>query len=101
MANLRRFLGDLLSALDRALGGERRPTRLQRRVARRPIRLGLCLAVPFALFLLLVSPDDEAGNVPIAVLGGLFLGLLFSVAAGAERLRQRRLRRRGLWDGRS
>ncbi|MFE0653970.1 hypothetical protein ACFVZH_35985 [Streptomyces sp. NPDC059534] len=99
MANWRRSLGDAFWAVDRAIGGQQRPTWIQKRVARHPIGAGLCLAVPFALFFLMVSPEDEAHGPPLAMLGGLIMGLLFALAASAERLRQRRLKRLGIWDG--
>jgi hypothetical protein len=95
VANWRRSLGDALWAVDRALGGQRRPTRIQKWVARHPISAGLCLAVPFTLFFLMVSPEDEADSPLLAMLGGLIMGLLFALTAGAERLRQRRHKRLG------
>ncbi|MFI9630242.1 hypothetical protein [Streptomyces sp. NPDC052042] len=99
MANWRRSLGDAFWAVDRALGGQQRPTPIQKWGARHPISVGLCLAIPFALFFLMVSPEDEADSPLLAVLGGLITGLLFALTAGAERLRQRRLKRLGMWDG--
>lgn len=86
-------------ALDRALGGQRRPTRIQKWVARHPVGTGLCLAMPFALFFLMVSSEDEPDGPVLAALGGLVMGLLFGLTAAGERLRQRRLKRLGVWDG--
>jgi hypothetical protein len=49
---------------------------------------------------LLLAPDgEEAENLLVAVLFGLFLGLVFGLTAASERLRQRRLKRLGIWDG--
>ncbi|MDV9187789.1 hypothetical protein R6L23_06105 [Streptomyces sp. SR27] len=99
MTNWRRSLGDVFWTVDRALGGQQRPTRIQKWVARHPISAGLCLAVPFALFFLKVSPEDEADSPLLAMLGGLIMGLFIALTASAERLRQRRLKRLGIWDG--
>lgn len=58
------------------------------------------MAAPVTLFFLLLSPDGEqAENLLVAVLFGLFLGLVFGLTAASERLRQRRLKRLGIWDG--
>ncbi|MFF2405512.1 hypothetical protein [Streptomyces sp. NPDC058092] len=99
MANWRRSVGDVFWALDRALGGQRRPNRIQKWVARHPIGTGLCAAVPFTLFLLLVSPGEEPDDPLFAVFFGLVTGLVLGLTAASERLRQRRLKRLGMWDG--
>nr|WP_237535369.1 hypothetical protein [Streptomyces sp. SID3343] len=96
---MRRSLGDSFWAVDRLLGGQRRPTRSQKWAARHPISAGLCLAVPFALLFLVVSPERGIGSVLLAMLGGLIMGIIFTLVAGGERLRQRRLKRLGIWDG--
>jgi hypothetical protein len=59
------------------------------------------VAVPVALLCLMLSPDgeEEVENLLFAVLFGLLLGLVFGLTAASERLRQRRLRRLGIWDG--
>ncbi|MEV3859654.1 hypothetical protein AB0J38_35775 [Streptomyces sp. NPDC050095] len=57
------------------------------------------MAVPFALFFLALSSDGEAADPVGAVVGGLLIGLVFGLTAFSERLRQRRLRRLGAWDG--
>lgn len=99
MANWRRLLGDAFWTLDRALGGQRRPTRIQKWVARHPIGTGLCVAVPFTLFFLMLSREEEPDDPMFAVVFGLALGLVFALTAVSERLRQRRLKRLGVWDG--
>ncbi|MEV0489011.1 hypothetical protein [Streptomyces atratus] len=99
MANWRRPLKDAFWALDQALGGLRRPTRIQRLVARHPIGAGLSIAVPVTLFLLMLSRDEEPDDPLFAVLFGLAMGIVFGLTAASERLRQRRLKRLGIWDG--
>lgn len=99
VANWRRSVGDVFWALDRALGGQRRPTRIQKRVARHPVGTGLCAAVSFALFLLLVSSGEGPDDLLFAVFLGLVMGLVLGLTAASERLRQRGLERLGMWDG--
>ncbi|WP_374985368.1 hypothetical protein [Streptomyces fradiae] len=101
MAKWRRSLAQGFWALDRVMGGEEVPTRLQRQVARHPIAAGFCVAAPFAVLFLLLSPEVGPGEFLIAALFGLLLWLVFGLTAAAERLRlrQRRLRRLGIWDG--
>lgn len=99
MANWQRSLADAFGAWDRALGGQRPPTRVQKWAARHPARAGLCLAAPFTLFFLMLSRADEPDDPLFAVGGGLTLALVFGVTALSEPLRQRRLMRLGLWDG--
>ncbi|WP_326698809.1 hypothetical protein OG909_16710 [Streptomyces sp. NBC_01754] len=99
MTDWRRSLGGGLRILDRALGGQRRPTRIQKWVARHPIGTGLLVAVPFALFFLMLSREEEPDDPMFAVLFGLALGFVFALIAVSERLRQRRLKRLGTWDG--
>ncbi|MEF9904821.1 hypothetical protein [Streptomyces sp. P9-A2] len=94
-----RSLRDAYWALDRFLGGQQRPTRSQRWVARHPVKAGLCLGVPFALFFWTVTPEEEPDGFLFAVLGGLLMSSCFGLFAFVERLRQRRLRRLGIWDG--
>lgn len=86
-------------AADRALGGQRRPTRVQKGVARHPIGAGLGAAVPCTLFFLTLSRGEEPHDLVLAVLFGLVMGCVFGLTAASERLRQRRLKRLGLWDG--
>ncbi|MEH0550867.1 hypothetical protein [Streptomyces sp. B21-101] len=58
------------------------------------------MAAPVTLFFLLLPPDgEEVENLLVAVLFGLFLGLVFGLTAASECLRQRRLKRLGIWDG--
>jgi len=99
MANWRRSLADALWALDRALGGQRPPTRIQKSVARHPIGTSLFIAVPFALFFWALAGADDPGDPFAAVVGGLAIELVFGLTAYSERLRQRRLKRLGLWNG--
>ncbi|MFF2850872.1 hypothetical protein ACFVT5_31750 [Streptomyces sp. NPDC058001] len=93
MARWRRSLAEGFWALDRALGGRLPPTRLQKWVARHPVGAGLCAGVPFALFLLALSPEDEPYDVVFAILFGLAMSVVFGLTALAERFRQRRLAR--------
>lgn len=81
------------------MGGQRRPTRLQKWVARRPIGAGIRVAVPFTLLVLSLSRAEEPDDALFAVVSGLFMGLVFGLTAASERLRQRRLKRLGTWDG--
>jgi hypothetical protein len=99
MANWRRPPADALRTLDRALGGQRRPTRIQKWVARHPIGTGLCVAVPVTLFSLMPARGEEPHDPLFAVAFGPALGLVFALTAASERLRQRRLKRPGIWDG--
>lgn len=99
MANWWRSLSGALWTLDRALGGQKRPTRLQKWMARHPIGAGLCGAVPFTLFFLGVSREGEPDDLMFAAVFGLALGVGFALTAVAERYRQRRLKRLGIWDG--
>ncbi|MBB0243249.1 hypothetical protein FNQ90_03760 [Streptomyces alkaliphilus] len=99
MVNRWRSVGDVFWAWDRALGGQRRPTRIQKVVARHPIGVGLCASVPFTLLFLLLSREEEPKDPLFAVLFGLLLGLVLGLTALSERLRQRRLKRLGIWDG--
>ncbi|SPF06395.1 hypothetical protein SMA5143A_7223 [Streptomyces sp. MA5143a] len=68
-------------------------------MARHPIGTGLCFAVPFTLFLLSLSREEEPADPLFAVMFGLLMGLVFALTAASERLRQRRLKRLGIWDG--
>ncbi|WP_327721779.1 hypothetical protein OG381_45030 [Streptomyces sp. NBC_00490] len=98
MANWR-SLGKAFWAVDGALGGQRRPTRTQKWAARHPIGLGFCVAIPLTLLLLMLSREEEPDDPVFAVFAGLAMGLVFALSAVLERLRQRRLRRLGMWDG--
>ncbi|MEV7427613.1 DUF6404 family protein [Streptomyces sp. NPDC091212] len=99
MSNWLRSLGNAFWALNRALGGQRRPTRIQKWVARHPVGAGLCLAAPFTLFFWLVASEDQPDNLLFSVLLGLMMGVFFGLTAFFERLRQRRLKRLGIWNG--
>lgn len=93
-----RSLGNAFWAVDRALGGQASDSD-QKWVARHPVGAGLCMAVPFAFFFLMVSSEDESDGPVVAALAGLVVWLLFALTSAGERLRQRRLTRLGLWDG--
>ncbi|MBL3668831.1 hypothetical protein JL475_23100 [Streptomyces sp. M2CJ-2] len=99
MAKRWRSLGKAFWALDRVLGGQQRPTRLHQWVARHPVGTGLCTAVPFTLFFWLTAPEGEPDSLLFTVIFGLLMGLVFGLTAVLERLRQRRLKRLGIWDG--
>ncbi|MDT0307637.1 hypothetical protein RM780_11770 [Streptomyces sp. DSM 44917] len=101
MADLRHRLAGVFWGIDRALGGQKPPTRLQQWVARHPIRLALCAAVPAILISApTIRTDEMLGDLLIVLAAGLAAGSLFFLTAHWERLRQRRLRRLGVWDGR-
>lgn len=68
-------------------------------MARHPIGAGLCAAVPFTLFCLALSREEEPDDLLFAVFAGLAMGVVFGLTAITERLRQRRLKRLGIWDG--
>ncbi|MFC9913965.1 hypothetical protein [Streptomyces sp. NPDC127197] len=68
-------------------------------MARHPIGTGLSVAVAVTLFCLLLSREEEPDDPVFAVLFGLVMGLVFGLTAVSERLRQRRLRHLGTWDG--
>ncbi|MFF8943063.1 hypothetical protein ACF1A5_12490 [Streptomyces sp. NPDC014864] len=82
-------------AFDRALGGQRPPTRSQMFAARRPLVVwlvaGIFLWGPFILVF--------EGDVLPALGVGMLLGGWFALFARFERARQRRLVRLGVWDG--
>ncbi|WP_405816902.1 hypothetical protein OG241_19990 [Streptomyces sp. NBC_01390] len=46
-----------------------------------------------------LSREEEPDDPVFAVFGGLAMGLVFALTAVVERLRQRRLKRLGIWDG--
>ncbi|MFD9972829.1 hypothetical protein [Streptomyces sp. NPDC059017] len=103
LANWWRSVTNAFWALDRVLGGQRRPTRFQKWVGRHPTKAGLCVGTPAALFYVLffvmLSDEAELEDILVATLFGLSLGLIFGLTAASERLRQRRLKRLGIWDG--
>ncbi|SMF78390.1 hypothetical protein [Streptomyces sp. Amel2xC10] len=99
MANWKRSFVDAFWTWDQALGGQRRPTRIQKWVARHPIGAGLCAAVPVTLLCLTLSRAEEPDDRLFAVFAGLAMGVIFGLTAVSERFRQRRLKRLGLWDG--
>ncbi|EFE76133.1 hypothetical protein K7395_17020 [Streptomyces filamentosus] len=99
MANWKRFFVDAFWTWDQTLGGQRRPTRIQKWVARRPVRAGLCATVPVTLLCLTLSREKEPDDLLFAVSAGLSMGVIFGLTAFAERLRQRRLKRLGIGDG--
>ncbi|MFE7709083.1 hypothetical protein ACFU6I_25505 [Streptomyces sp. NPDC057486] len=57
------------------------------------------MAVPFTLFFLMLSREEEPDDTVFAVVFGLALGLVFALTAFSERFRQRRIKRLGVWDG--
>jgi hypothetical protein len=57
------------------------------------------VAVPFTLFLLMLSREEEPDDVLFAVFAGSAMGVVFALTAVWERLRQRRLKHLGIWDG--
>lgn len=90
--------GDLTRAFwafDRALGGQRPPTRSQMFVARRPLVVWLVVAIFLWGPFILVFEGDVLPALGVGVLSGGWFALL----ARFERARQRRLVRLGVWDG--
>lgn len=83
-----------MRAVDRALGGQEPPSRLQRWAARHPVRAGLWAGVPFGVFFAVIGPGEAADGL-WAALGGLVMAFCFGGFAYVERLRQRRLSRPG------
>ncbi|MFC7842807.1 hypothetical protein [Streptomyces sp. NPDC057382] len=82
-------------AFDRALGGQRPPTRSQMFAARRPFVVWLVAGIVWwGLFIILLE-----GDVLPALGIGMLLGGLLAMFARIERGRQRRLVRLGVWDG--
>ncbi|PWI09502.1 hypothetical protein DIZ27_16925 [Streptomyces sp. NWU339] len=98
MKELWRSPGNAFWALDQALGGHQRPARVHRWVARHPVLFGLCTGVPFALLFAVIGSEEESDGL-FAVVVGLLMGSVFALFAFLERLRQRRLKRLGIWDG--
>ncbi|QCB26708.1 hypothetical protein E5N77_36590 [Streptomyces sp. SS52] len=92
-----RSLGNAFGRWTGRLVGRGAPTRIQKWVARHPVGAGLCMAVSFAFFFLIVSSEEESDGPVVAALAGLSVWLLFALTAAGERLRQRRLTRLGLW----
>ncbi|MFE6777879.1 hypothetical protein [Streptomyces sp. NPDC057702] len=90
---VRRVVVDAFWSVDRALGGQRRPTRSQRWGARHPIAVGGGVAVVFALFLWTISEGAGPTDALLAVALGVVMGLFFLLVTLAERRRQRRLAR--------
>jgi hypothetical protein len=86
-------------AADRALGGERPLTRVERFVAaRRPVRLGVVVGVCWtALFTL--PPDTQSADVVVGIVGGILLGALSGFTARYLRARQHRLQQTRLRNG--
>ncbi|MER0245293.1 hypothetical protein AAHZ94_25590 [Streptomyces sp. HSW2009] len=82
-----------VGVFDRALGSHKPPTSTQRWAARHPLRVGLVVGVPFALFCWFVSPHSHLGDLLVSTLGGAVLGGFFVGVAFLERYRQRRWRR--------
>ncbi|MEU0116283.1 hypothetical protein ABZ137_21885 [Streptomyces bobili] len=46
-----------------------------------------------------LSREEEPDDLLFAVFAGLAMGVVFGLTAISERLRQRRLKRLGIWDG--
>jgi hypothetical protein len=88
-------------ALDRSLGGERRPTRVQRYTARRPGAMSIIACTPLVTFflLLVLMSHGSWGDAILAAGLGLCLAPVYYPLALLERRRQRRLVRLGLWRG--
>jgi hypothetical protein len=84
-------------AFDRALGGERPPTRVKMFAARRPLVVGLVTGLFFG-GTYLISPEGGT-DVAAGGIAGVLTGAWFAMFARIERARQRRLVRLGVWDG--
>lgn len=74
--------------------GEQEPGRLEKFAARYPGRLTAATWVCCAVFCLLVGGNVQPPDIVVGFIIGAFVGL----AAWTERLRQRRLRYRNIWD---
>jgi len=88
-------------AVNRALGGELPPTRLQRYAARSPIAMSIIASTPLVTFSLLLGlPSNGSwGDAPLGAGLGLCLAPVLYPFLLLERRRQRRLVRLGLWRG--
>jgi len=98
VADTRRKLAHAWWAIDRILGGQQRPTRFQRFIARHPLGVGLTVGTPLAGILAALS-EGSTGDMVVGVCFGGAFGAVLGLTALSERYRQRRLLRLGLWDG--
>lgn len=100
MTSIRRAVLKGFRVVDRALGGQQHPTRLQRWGARHPLLVALCAGLPFTLFCMALSQTDEfLGDLLLPPSAGLVMGSIFGLTALSERRRQNRLRSVGSQRG--
>ncbi|MFE2539618.1 hypothetical protein [Actinacidiphila glaucinigra] len=83
---------EMYLAVERKAGAGLPRTRLQRWVARHPVRFGVWIAIPTSLGGLLFA--KEPGAVVVALAFGPVLGTLYSLMAVADRSIRAALRRR-------
>ncbi|MEW1718898.1 hypothetical protein [Streptomyces sp. NPDC093109] len=99
MASIGRKAKEALVTVDRLMGGQEPPTRFQLFAARHPVAVGFAVAAPLLLVsLVTVLPDDGFAEALVFVGFAVALGAIFGGTAFAERLRQRRLVARGLYE---
>ncbi|MER8042534.1 hypothetical protein [Streptomyces sp. NPDC094032] len=83
-------------AVDRFLGGDEPPTRVQRFVGRHPLVPGVSIGL-LVFAVIVVPPGTQAVDVVAGIVFGAALGLTYYGTAIGERARQRRLIRQGIW----
>jgi hypothetical protein len=101
LRQLRTRSAEIFWAMDRALGGDQPPTSVQRLAARYPLRVGMVGSVfaSGAFALPALTSETHLSDLVLVLVGGVLMGAVFGLTARGERARQRRLRRRGVWDG--
>lgn len=83
-----------LRTLDRLLGGEQPPSKIQQFAARHPIVVGFIAALSAFLFGILISDGVSSTTMlSSSLLFGVVMGICFTVTSWGERKRQARLRR--------
>ncbi|CAM5500350.1 Integral membrane protein OS=Streptomyces aurantiogriseus OX=66870 GN=GCM10010251_04950 PE=4 SV=1 [Streptomyces aurantiogriseus] len=100
LRQLGRSLVRLFWAMDRALGGDRPPTRAQRYAALHPLRVGLVAgAIATGAFALVaLTSRTHPTDIALVLLVGVMMGAIFALTARGERARQTRLRQRKIWN---
>ncbi|MBY8882554.1 hypothetical protein [Actinacidiphila acidipaludis] len=100
MSGRERVLVRALWAVDRALGGQRPPGRLQRWLAaRRPVRVAVTTGLCWVTLFLCCAGDLQRADLVVGLPSGVAACVLIGWSVSYERARQERLRRLGVWDG--